>query len=1048
MHVDDEVLWRSDGTSFPAEYWSYPESDKGVVVGAVVTFLDISESKRLKETVDESRNLLLTIIDAIPMGVYWKDRNLRYLGCNKIFARDARIAHPQDVISKNDYQMDWTDQALHYSTDDLAVMESGITRLFYDALHTTLSGNSLWLRSSKIPLRNQDNEVFGLLGIYENITQRKKDEESQLKAGALQSAIFNSANFSSIATDAKGVIQIFNVGAERMLGYAAPDVLNKITPADISDPEEIITRAQALTAELETPIAPGFDALVFKASRGIEDIYELTYIRKDGSRFPAVVSVTALRDAQNAIIGYLLIGTDNTARKQAEEALLQAGALQSAIFNSANFSSIATDAKGVIQIFNVGAERMLGYAAADVLNKITTADISDPEEIITRAQALTAELETPIAPGFDALVFKASRGIEDIYELTYIRKDGSRFPAVVSVTALRDAQNVIIGYLLIGTDNTARKQIEAEQKQLEQRLRDHQFYTRSLFEANIDALMTTDPEQAEASINQVLSKKKVTDYELIAFARDGKKTVVSLNATTFFDRDRKLRGVFVAARDITERKRMQDDLARREAEMRTTLYSIGDAVISLDINGCVLLMNPVAEQLTGWSEPEAHGKTLEEVFCLINEKTRAKIDNPVTLVLNSGCNAAMMAHTVLIARDGTERPIGDSAAPIFDQAHQLTGVVLVFRDLTKERAAEEVILYQLAIIETYQGLVALADLDGKLIYINAGGTKLLGATQAEEILTKNMTDLLEPTDFNRVIDEADEALPVAIKERVWNGEHTLKRMDGTRIPVSQTVFPIRDAQGNLRHIGMIITDISQQKALQEKLLISEKLAVMGRLVADVSHEINNPLAIIIGRIQLMLSQSDGQQPPLQCQLETLLQNAQRCKTILSNLLTYSRTISKQEAAVNLPDLIREALDAVSYQYDMSTLEVAVACNLPAHTKIIANKDALLSVFINLIRNARQAMTQTGKLTITVAFENESQIRIEIHDTGIGISKSCLEKIFQPFNSEWQQDKGTGLGLVTSLGIIETHGGKLWAESAGEGQGTKFIILLPHRNRKT
>ena len=132
--------------------------------------------------------------------------------------------------------------------------------------------------------------------------------------------------------------------------------------------------------ELATPITPGFEALVFKASRGIEDIYELTYIRKDGSRFPAVVSVTALRDAQSAIIGYLLIGTDNTARKQAEEALLKAGALQSAIFNSANFSSIATDAKGVIQIFNVGAERMLGYAAADVMNKITPADISDPQE--------------------------------------------------------------------------------------------------------------------------------------------------------------------------------------------------------------------------------------------------------------------------------------------------------------------------------------------------------------------------------------------------------------------------------------------------------------------------------------------------------------------------------------------------------------------------------------------------------------------------------------------------------------------------------------------
>src|SRR6202166_1718705 len=210
------------------------------------------------------------------------------------------------------------------------------------------------------------------------VSEEVRSSGTFLEAGALERAIFDSTNFSKIATDAKGVIQIFNVGAQRMLGYSAEDVLNKITPAALSDPQEVIARAQALSVELETQIAPGFDALVFKASRGIEDIYELTYIRKDGSRFPAVVSVTALRDAEGAIIGYLLIGTDNTARKRAEEDLLKAGALQSAIFNSANFSSIATDANGVIRTFNVGAERMLGYTAEEVMNKVTPADISDP----------------------------------------------------------------------------------------------------------------------------------------------------------------------------------------------------------------------------------------------------------------------------------------------------------------------------------------------------------------------------------------------------------------------------------------------------------------------------------------------------------------------------------------------------------------------------------------------------------------------------------------------------------------------------------------------
>jgi PAS domain S-box-containing protein len=284
-----------------------------------------------------------------------------------------------------------------------------------------------------------------------------------------------------------------------------------------------------------------------------------------------------------------------------EAALLKTGALQNAILNSANFSSIATDEKGVIQLFNVGAERMLGYEAGEVVDRITPADISDPQEVIARAKALSLELATSITPGFEALVFKASRGIEDIYELTYIRKDGSRFPAVVSVTALRDDLGAIIGYLLIGTDNTARKQVEAEQRQLDQRLRDQQFYTRSLIESNIDALITTDPagiitdvnkqmealtgstrdeligapfkdcftdpERAEAGIKRVLIASKVTDYELTARARDGKETVVSYNATTFHDRDRKLQGVFAAARDVTERKRFERTLQENNVEL-------------------------------------------------------------------------------------------------------------------------------------------------------------------------------------------------------------------------------------------------------------------------------------------------------------------------------------------------------------------------------------------------------------------------------------------------------------------------------------------------
>lgn len=283
------------------------------------------------------------------------------------------------------------------------------------------------------------------------------------------------------------------------------------------------------------------------------------------------------------------------------EVLLKMGALQDAIFNSPNFSIIATDAQGLIQIFNVGAERMLGYDAADVVNLISPADISDPEELTARASELSAEFNTPVALGFDALIFKAMRNLEDIHELTYICRDGSRLQAMVSVAALRDAEGVVIGFLFIGTDNTARKQVEAEQALLDQRLHDQQFYTRSLIEANIDALITTDmngvisdvnhqmeeltgctrdelmgapfknyftdPALAELAMKRALETGKASNCELTAIAKDGKKTEISYNASTIYDRERRLQGVFASARDVTEYKLFEQRLQKNNIEL-------------------------------------------------------------------------------------------------------------------------------------------------------------------------------------------------------------------------------------------------------------------------------------------------------------------------------------------------------------------------------------------------------------------------------------------------------------------------------------------------
>ena len=288
----------------------------------------------------------------------------------------------------------------------------------------------------------------------DNVTVRAADVDADalLKAGALQNAIFNSANFSCVATDTRGVIQLFNVGAERMLGYASADVVNKITPADISDSHEVIERAAALSAELGTVITPGFEALVFKASRGIEDIYQLTYIRKDGSRFPAVVSVTALRDLHDSIIGYLLIGTDNTARKRLEDerARLEQQLrdretndqrlLLAAIVDSSDDGIIGKTLDGCITSWNEGAHRIFGYSAEEMIG-----------ECVLRLVPAGREAEEL------AILERLARGERvEHFDAVRVRKDGRQIHTSVTISAVRNSMGELVGRSMIVRDITAR----------------------------------------------------------------------------------------------------------------------------------------------------------------------------------------------------------------------------------------------------------------------------------------------------------------------------------------------------------------------------------------------------------------------------------------------------------------------------------------------------------------------------------------------------------------------------------------------------------------
>jgi PAS domain S-box-containing protein len=434
-----------------------------VIVVSLLLFFLVSRRVRLRNlTVRESEEKLAVTLNSIGDAVIATDAEARVTRLNPVAekltgwpiaeALGRPVSEVFHIINK--------ESRLPSTIPVLETLARGTVQGL--ANHTVLvarDGSECDIADSCAPIHAIDGQVIGAVLVFRNVSAEYAAQQAVRDSAALVQTILNTVADGIITLRANGgIIESANPAAEHMFGSTAAELVGQsfswLIPEFGQDQE---------SGSLEFYSASD-EARAAGAGR------EVTGRRKDGTSFPLEIAVSEMRlGGQRYFTGIL---RDISARKLAEEALEKAGALQNAIFKSANFSCIATDAKGVIQIFNVGAERMLGYAAGEVMNKITPADISDPQEVIARANALSREIGTPILPGFEALAFKASRGIEDIYALTYIRKDGSRFPAEVSVTALRDAQDEIIGYLLIGTDNTARMKVEAERALLDRALKE------------------------------------------------------------------------------------------------------------------------------------------------------------------------------------------------------------------------------------------------------------------------------------------------------------------------------------------------------------------------------------------------------------------------------------------------------------------------------------------------------------------------------------------------------------------------------------------------
>lgn len=536
--------------------------------------------------------------------------------------------------------------------------------------------------------------------------------------------------------------------------------------------------------------------------------------------------------------------------------------------------------------------------------------------------------------------------------------------------------------------------------------------------------------------------------------KDGSRFWASVVVTALHDDSSRVRGFLKITRDLTERREaeersrrlIEEEAARAAAEeaaleiekqreqLHVTLASIGDAVMVTNERGIVTFMNPVAEQLTGYGLAEIAGRPLNGVLHIVNEQTRQPVSNPIEMVIRENRIVELANHTVLIAKDGHEIPIEDSAAPIRARDGSVSGAVLVFRDVTEARRASEARRYLAAIVESSDDAIIGQTLDGKIASWNRGAERLYGY-RADEVVGQPLAKLVPP-------DHPDEV--PALLDRIKRGEFIEHfetervRKDGTRVAVSLTISAVHDAEGNVIGASKIARDITARR--EEDRRKSEFLALL-------AHELRNPLAPLRNGLQVMRLAKDDREVMERTRvlMERQLQHMVR---LVDDLLDISRIsqgkLQLRKERITLTEAVQHALELCKQAVREQAHEVVVS--LPDELLTIeADKTRIAQAVCNLLHNAAKYSEKGKRIEISAGREGNQAVT-RVKDYGIGIARSLLPQVFDMFvqadRSLERSQGGLGVGLAIVKRVIEMHGGSVEAHSAGPGEGSEFVIRLP------
>lgn len=546
---------------------------------------------------------------------------------------------------------------------------------------------------------------------------------------------------------------------------------------------------------------------------------------------------------------------------------------------------------------------------------------------------------------------------------------------------------------------------------------------------------------------QIRRGEVIEHYETVRRRKDGTHIGISLTVSPILDASGNVVGASKVARDITARRDEQE-------RFRVTLSSIGDAVISTDAEGAIVFMNPVAEELTGWRESDVVGRPLPRVVPLLNEETRQPIESPVTEVLRTGAIVGLANHTVLVRKDGKERPVDDSAAPIRDAGGRTIGAVLVIRDVTERRAAELAATRLAALIEGSDDAIVAKNLKGIVTDWNPGAQRIFGYT-AEEMIGRSITVLLPP---ERLDEEQHILARLQRGERVDHFQTIRVRKDGRRIHVSLTISPIRDRDGHVIGASKIARDVTALREAQEMLeahaaelevKVRERTARLEESVAELeafsyslSHDMRAPLRAIQSFTEIVVEDYGSKIPEGVEFLRKVISAANRMDRLIQDVLNFAR-ISRGEIKLAPVDITALVRDIIHERPELQPPRAEVTLAVPL-LPVMGHDASLTQCLTNLLDNAVKFVPPGTPPRVTVYTKPVGErVRICVQDNGIGIDPEGQQRLFAIFQrlTTTHSYKGTGVGLAIVRKAAERMQGTVGVESS-PGLGSVFWIELP------